>query len=142
MFPKALLDLFNYVYHNGAYPQIWSEGIINPIFKTGKMTMPENYRKITLLSSIGKLFDSILNNRLCFCKEVLQSENHGKMGSNAAHILLTTCLYSTVLSKNIRPRNALYTCVSSILNRHSIILIDTLSFVNWYPRATTEGSWK
>ena len=42
--------------------------------------MPENYRKITLLSSLGKLFDSILNNRSCFCKEVLQSENPWQYG--------------------------------------------------------------
>ena len=80
MLHKAILALSNYVFHNGAYPQIWSEGIVNPIFKTGKMTMPDNYRKITPLSSLGKLFDSILNNRLCFCKEVLQSENPWQNG--------------------------------------------------------------
>ena len=80
MLHKAILTLFNFVFHNSAYPQIWSVGIIYPIFKTGKMTMPENYRKITLLSSLGKLFDSILNNRSCFCKEVLQSENPWQYG--------------------------------------------------------------
>ena len=38
--------------------------LINPIDKSGEMRCPENYRKITLLSSLGTLFDSILNNRL------------------------------------------------------------------------------
>ena len=38
------------------------------------MSIPENYRKITPLSSPGKLFDSILNNRLCFSKDVLQKD--------------------------------------------------------------------
>ena len=63
----VILALFNYIFQNGVYPDIWSHDIVNPIFKAGKMCSPENYRKITLLSSLGKLFDTIRNNRICFC---------------------------------------------------------------------------
>ena len=28
MLHHAILALFNYIFHNGAYPEIWSEGII------------------------------------------------------------------------------------------------------------------
>ena len=45
MLHKAILALFHCVFHNGAYPQIWSEGIINPIFKRGKMTIPWELQK-------------------------------------------------------------------------------------------------
>lgn len=41
------------------------EGVIIPIYKNkGYPECPENYRPITLLSCLGKLFTSILNNRL------------------------------------------------------------------------------
>ena len=40
-------------------------GTIKPIFKNkGDPKLPENYRPITILSCFGKLFTSIINNRL------------------------------------------------------------------------------
>ena len=41
-----------------------SEGYIVPIHKKGSTNNVDNYRGITLLSMLGKLFTSILNNRL------------------------------------------------------------------------------
>ena len=77
----SILALFNYVFQSGKYPDVWSQGIINPVYKTGEMRCPNNYRKITLLSSLGKLFDSILNNRLCcFCKEAFEINNPWQNG--------------------------------------------------------------
>ena len=37
---KAILALFNYVFENGDYPEIWSHGIISPIYKAGEMRYP------------------------------------------------------------------------------------------------------
>ena len=60
-----LLGLFNYVLDTGMIPDSWGIGIIIPIHKgKGKRKNPENYRGITLLSCVGKLFTSILNQRL------------------------------------------------------------------------------
>ena len=69
---NSILALFNYVFQSGKYPDVWSQGIINPVYKTGEKRCPDNYRKITLLSSLGELFDFILNNRFCFCKRRLK----------------------------------------------------------------------
>ena len=45
-------------------PKCWTEGYIIPIFKgKGPQTSPENYRPITILSCLGKLFTSVLNER-------------------------------------------------------------------------------
>ena len=56
------VKLFNRVYNSGEVPAEWSKGTL---YK-GKGTHcdPKNYRGITLLSCIGKLFTSVLNNRL------------------------------------------------------------------------------
>ena len=53
-------SLFNKMYHLGYFPEQWAEGHIIPIFKKGDRNEASNYRGITLLSIIGKLFTRIL----------------------------------------------------------------------------------
>ena len=62
---KPLLNkLFNLVFSNSIYPVIWSQGYIAPLYKSGSVYDPANYRGITISDNIGKLFNRILNNRL------------------------------------------------------------------------------
>ena len=57
--------LFNRVLDEGIIPDSWLNGIILPIYKNkGDLNDPDNYRGITLLSCLGKLFTSAVNNRL------------------------------------------------------------------------------
>ena len=59
------LKLFNIIFDNGIFPESWVLGNIIPIYKNkGKAQNPENYRPITLLSCVGKLFTQIISNRL------------------------------------------------------------------------------
>ena len=67
------LKLFNKILDSGEIPDYWLTGIIIPIFKNkGSRDDANNYRGITLLSCLGKLFTSILNHRLTeFCEKNL-----------------------------------------------------------------------
>jgi len=59
------VKLFNLVFKSGIVPSNWTIGLINPIFKNkGSENDPSNYRPITLLSCVSKLFTSVLNIRL------------------------------------------------------------------------------
>ncbi len=60
----AILKLFNLVLKSGHFPEIWKENLITPIFKQGEKYDPNNYRGITVSSNLGKLFCSIINDRL------------------------------------------------------------------------------
>ena len=60
----TLCILFNKIFDKGHFPEEWSEGYIVPLHKKGSINEVENYRGITLLSVLGKLFTRILNNRL------------------------------------------------------------------------------
>ena len=59
-----LLLLFNKVYSLGYFPESWSEGYVIPLHKKGSINEENNYRGITLLSTLGKLFTRVINNRL------------------------------------------------------------------------------
>lgn len=57
--------LFNIVFDTGIIPEPWCIGNIVPVYKNkGSVDNIENYRPITLLSCISKLFTSILTHRL------------------------------------------------------------------------------
>ena len=45
-------------------PPQWREGLIVNLFKKGDKEDPGNYRGITLLSVVGKVFYKVLNDRL------------------------------------------------------------------------------
>ena len=61
---EALSLLFNFVFKHEVWPERWGRGIIFPLYKEDSRLDPGNYRPITLLSTVGKLFGSIVENRL------------------------------------------------------------------------------
>lgn len=58
--------LFNIVFDTGILPEIWLIGNVIPISNKDKCSTlePKNYIPITLLSCLGKIFTSELNQRL------------------------------------------------------------------------------
>ena len=59
------VKLFNLVFESGIVPEAWLIGDIIPIYKNkGSRCSPENYRPITLLSCLGKIFTSVISSRL------------------------------------------------------------------------------
>ena len=51
-----LEQLFSVVWHEENIPRQWREGLIVNLFKKGEREDPGNYRGITLLSVVGKVF--------------------------------------------------------------------------------------
>ena len=59
-----LHKLFEVVWSEELVPPKWREGLIVNLFKKGDREDPGNYRGITLLSVVGKVFCKIVNDRL------------------------------------------------------------------------------
>ena len=53
-------DLFNQSLSTSTFPDAWKEAYVSPIFKNGDRSIPGNYRPISLLSTIGKVFERII----------------------------------------------------------------------------------
>lgn len=58
------MKLFNYIYDTGIYPESWCKGVIVPIHKKGDKCNPNNYRGITLINVMSKIFSLSLRNRI------------------------------------------------------------------------------
>jgi hypothetical protein len=76
-----LCMLFNFCFEHSTIPNQWQIGEIIPIFKTGDPTNPANYRGITLLTTISKIYGKVLANRiLAFSEENFRLNNDNKEG--------------------------------------------------------------
>ena len=63
-FVPMLEKIFNGILDSGEFPEAWGNALICLVFKKGDNTDPKNYRGISLLSTISKIFTKILNSRL------------------------------------------------------------------------------
>ena len=67
--PKELVNficrLFNFILNTSLIPDVWCQGLIMPLYKNkGDSKDPDNYRGITLLSCLGKLFTACISSRI------------------------------------------------------------------------------
>lgn len=75
-----LNKLFNHILDNGNFPAEWSENMIVPIHKKGSVNNPNNFRAISLVNSISKVFTKILSTRLsewCEDNDVIDESQAG-----------------------------------------------------------------
>ena len=64
-FIDMLTKLFNVILDTGICPEQWSLAIIKLFYKNvGEREDPSNYRGISLLSCLGKVFSNLINDRL------------------------------------------------------------------------------
>ena len=64
IFHQLLLELCNFALTNNISPSIWLQSQIIPIPKKGDLTLPTNYRGISLLPIAAKFYKKLLLNRL------------------------------------------------------------------------------
>lgn len=86
--------IFNQCISKGVFPDILKIALIHPIHKAGERDRVNNYRPISVLPSLSKILEKIMNNRL---KNYLEHNNilsdrqygfrNGKSTSDAVHDL-------------------------------------------------------
>ena len=92
--PSILLKVFNSTLEHNPGTSDWLISIISPIHKKGSKMDPNNYRGISLISCVYKLFTAIIHKRLeKFCKnnKILSEAQLGFVSGNRtsdAHLIL------------------------------------------------------
>src|SRR5690242_10587979 len=56
--------MFSIFFETECVPHDWARGLIFPIFKQGDERLPGNYRGITLLSVVAKLYSRVIMRRV------------------------------------------------------------------------------
>ncbi|KAL1448286.1 hypothetical protein WDU94_010912, partial [Cyamophila willieti] len=70
--------IFNKSLSSGVFPSAWKVSFILPIFKSGNRCDIANYRGVCIQSTIPKVLDKILCNKLSFaCKRFISNYQHG-----------------------------------------------------------------
>ena len=104
-----LLKLYNRLFQNGEYPYSWGEGIICPIFKSGDVDKAENYRGITLINIMAKIYSQILLNRLTTWSEketkISQNQFGFQKGKSTVDCIFT---FYSIISKTLHKGEKLY----------------------------------
>ena len=108
---KCLLRLFNAILSTRKIPDGWSLNYIVPIFKGGCPSETGNYRGIAITSCLGKLFSSVLSNRLVKYldhNKLIAQEQIGfrKQKRTSDHIFVIKSLVEEAKSK----RKPIYGC--------------------------------
>ena len=104
-----LHKLFNKIYNSGNFPLEWAKAIIVPLLKKGEVTNCDNYRGISLLSIISKIFTAILNKRLYRWAEENNKISEEQAGFRRSfsttdhiftlHTMVNSCLFGNRRSK-------------------------------------------
>ena len=108
---EPLLLLFNTILTYNLYPRAWKEDILGPLFKSGVKSDCNNFRGISVSSCFGKLFKSILRNRLedkCRRESLIPREQcSGKVRSRTADHLL---VFQHIIKKYVQQKKCVYAC--------------------------------
>ena len=108
-------NLFQLCFDSGKIPQPWTQAIIHPIPKSKEndQRIPLNYRGISLLSCMSKMFTSLLNNRITAFMEnrqTISDEQNGfrKDRSCTDHIFV---LHSILKSRKLAGKDTFVTYI-------------------------------
>ena len=98
-----LTNLFNRLFDASHFPLDWCKSVIIPLLKKGDDKNPDNYRGISLLSVVSKVFTAILNKRLHTWAEHEQKISKEQAGfrkgySTVDHIFTLT----SVITKKVK----------------------------------------
>lgn len=101
---KPLTILFNRSLNEKTFPGLWKTAKMIPIHKSGSVRHVENYRGISILCCLGKLFESLVHEvLLSAAKPIISEYQHGFVPHRSATTNLLC--YTNVLFREIESRN-------------------------------------
>lgn len=109
---QPLADLFNKSLRSGSVPVSWKTANVTPIFKKGDKRNPGNYRPVSLTSTIGKVMEQIIRDKIInhmSTNQLYSPHQHGfrKGKSCATQLLEVTEEWSEALDKG-KPIDCIY----------------------------------
>ena len=82
---KPIAEMINISVQSGVYPSILKHAKVIPVFKTGDVTESDNYRPISLLSNLNKIFEKVMYKRFIAYIENKNILHHSQYGFRKQH---------------------------------------------------------
>ena len=95
MVSQSLTFLFNIIIATGNFPTEWKKARVSPLFKAGTRNELENYRPISVLPVISKVFERILYDQLYSYISTHNLLTNKQFGFRRLHSTMTALLGST-----------------------------------------------
>ena len=106
-----LKKIFNAMFNTGFFPPILCDALVVPVYKKGSSNDPKNYRGISLISCMCKLFTSILNSRLILWSDNNDVITDAQFGFRSKHSTVDAIFaLHTIISKHLSNKSRLYCC--------------------------------
>ena len=137
-----LRQLFRLSLATGVFPSLWKSSYMFPVYKKGDKKLVDNYRGITSICTVAKLFERvILEPVFNHSKTYIAMTQHGFMPqrSTATNLLSFTSYVTDAMSKGLQT-DAIYTDLSAAFDKinHAITIakLERLGFgnavLNWF----------
>ena len=72
---NTIATVFNHMIEQRDFPDAWSGGIRSAVFKYGKRNVVDNFRGITILPIMEKVFEAVVYRRLAFVNDAFASHD-------------------------------------------------------------------
>ncbi len=128
---EALHAFFQLCFDAGKIPTLWTQSVINPIPKnrTNDPRVPLNYRGISLLSCVYKIYSSILNARLTRHldnNELIHDEQNGfRRGRSCVDHIFTL---SSIIRNKIESKQEIFACYVDFRKAFDLLDRDMMLF--------------
>lgn len=128
---KPLFIIYNKCLSEGVFPDEWKQANITPVYKNGSKHDVEQYRPISILSTLSKLFERLVHNEIYpILHSVIIPEQHGfvQRRSTVSNLLI----FSNYLFENMDRRlqvDAVYTDFQKAFDKvDHLILLNKIAF--------------
>ena len=92
---KSLLTIFNTSLETSKFPDTWKTARVAPIFKDGDKSIRSNYRPISVLPVVSRLFEKLVFNQLYKYLDSNRLLSNGQSGFRLLFSTLTCLLKTT-----------------------------------------------
>ena len=137
----SLTKLFNLSIQNCTFPELWKHARIVSIPKKGDLSLPENYRPISILSLLSKLLErhihQIISNHLLIHYPISDKQwgfSRGKSTTTAPPSFSHDCLYT--LDNKAEVCSVFFDISKAFNSVPHVLLLQKLSSINLNPYIT------